>query len=530
MRTWWLWRHGEPTKRGTHKEEETLLHHEGLEESLEMLLNVWNHGCYEKNNKSNNNNNNSSSSSSSSSEFEGILGFSRGARLAHFIACLHQASGGRLFSNLKYVVIVSGYGHVPMPENFPPRGEPWDEYLMSSTSASTTTTSASANDIFPLNIPSLHIMGCKDRLITLENSRALLSCYVDPVVYEHEGGHHVPMRAADVRAIVEFIDAAYSSTSRSRNRAMEVPLWKTMEQIVTNHHGDDEDKNTDQKEQGPMDGPNISLPDEEHALIQREECESMSMIFPNEFQLLSRMIQQQTAVEPDGTLDIATVDEFGNNDIMLECQYEHPISYSVQLRPPQDELEHDPEGAKKLWPVKEIALKVEYTAEYPDALPKFSLVHDMNLLEFKLCQEEACLDAVRKVAEAELGMPCMMSCVYRARDFFEGGGLLAALVQDDHGSGQRVEEEDEKEREKEESIPSNTLMLAGASKERISNCIQEGLEIAYSILGYRECHGKDIGYGFENLCSGGKGGSWKFTIGLVGKPSAGMLNILQPSL
>ena len=77
----------------------------------------------------------------------------------------------------------------------------------------------------------------------------------------------------------------------------------------------------------------------------------------------------------------------------------------------------------------------------------------------------------------------------------------------------------------EESIPSNTPILACASKERISTCIQEGLEIAYSILGYSKCHGKDIGYGFENLCTGGKGGSWKFTIGLVGKPSAGMCNI-----
>jgi hypothetical protein len=57
--------------------------------------------------------------------------------------------------------------------------------------------------------------------------------------------------------------------------------------------------------------------------------------------------------------------------VMMESQHEHPISYSVQLEPPKEELEQDPEGGEKQWPVKDNALKVEYTAEYLDALPKF---------------------------------------------------------------------------------------------------------------------------------------------------------------
>lgn len=520
MRTWWWWRHNEPNNNNNNKGEEKNKHsgeggeggvkdpplyHEGLEQSLEMLLDIWN-------NKNGGNNNH---------EFEGILGFSRGARMAHFIACLHELSGGRLFSNLKYVVIVSGYGHVPMPENFPPRQEGggggggkdsnlWCECLDDNKSSSEART---MQDIFPLNIPSLHIMGCKDRLIPLEYSRALLSSYVDPVVYEHEGGHHVPMRAADVRTIVDFIDSVCKKSS--------MPV--TVENMIGNH-GHTDGQKEEQSCPVPLDhGRNVSLPDEEHALIQREECESISMIFSNEFQLLSPIIQPDKSLETTSLVDRTNIgDEFGTDTPVMECHYEHPISYSVQLRPPREELEQDIDGAKKLWPVKEIALKVEYTAEYPDALPKFSLVHDMNLLEFKLCQEEACLDAVRKVAEGELGMPCMMSCVYGALEFFERGGLLAALARDDrNGSGQRGNDDEKKEEEEEESIPLKTPILASASKERISICIQEGLEIAYSILGYSECHGKDIGYGFENLCTGGKGGSWKFTIGLVGKPSAG---------
>jgi len=53
-------------------------------------------------------------------------------------------------------------------------------------------------------------MGKKDRLIPIESSKALLSSYVNPVVHEHDGGHHVPMRAADVRAMMTFIDESFS--------------------------------------------------------------------------------------------------------------------------------------------------------------------------------------------------------------------------------------------------------------------------------------------------------------------------------
>lgn len=444
MRTWWN-RHGNE--------------YGGLTDSLEMILNTWN----------------------DDEGFEGIIGFSRGGRLAHLIATLHQASKGKLFANLRYVVIASGYGHVPMPENFPPKGGIWDELLQDDKYANEN------GDLLPLNIPSLHIMGSKDRLITVENSRALLASYVDPQIHEHEGGHHVPMRAADVRTMLKFIDSASS---------------------IVNAKTTSDQKEIDSSHNSVKSAQVSKIPDEEHAQTQREECDSLALIFPDEFKLLS---------STNGII----VDEFGEEQI----DYKFPISYAIQLRPPQDQLEDDPASAK-LWPVRNIALKIEYTAEYPDCLPTFSLHHDMNLLEFKLCQEESCLDAVKEVAKAELGMPCIMGCVYAAIEFFAEGGLKTALERRGHGSVQNVDEKKEPllNDVNDSNVPSS--VLKPASKDRIAACIEEGLRIANSILGKKAPNHIDLGLDREDGYIGGKGGSWKYTIGLVGKPSAGKIFVL----
>jgi len=102
-----------------------------------------------------------------------FLIFSRGARLTHLIAILHEASGGILFHGLKYVIMTSGYGGFPNPTNFPPSGEVWQN-------------AGNKNwcDV-KTSIPSMHIMGNKDRLIPVEKSRLVLSSYENPRVHEH---------------------------------------------------------------------------------------------------------------------------------------------------------------------------------------------------------------------------------------------------------------------------------------------------------------------------------------------------------
>jgi hypothetical protein len=445
MKTWWN-RHGNE--------------YGGLTDSLEMLLNIWNND----------------------EGFEGVMGFSRGGRLAHLIATLHQASKGKLFQNLRYVIIASGYGHVPMPENFPPKGGIWDRFLDGN---------EHAHDNFdPMEIPSLHIMGNKDRLITIENSKALLQSYVDPKIHEHDGGHHVPMRAVNTRTILDFIDSV-SSFAEGKENGGTSAYSKSFSNDVS------------------VEASQRNVPNEEHAQTQREECDSIAMIFPDEFKLLS---------PTNGN----TINEFGEEQV----DHKFPISYAIQLRPPQDQLDSDPDCAK-LWPVRDIALKIEYTAEYPDSLPKFSLKHDMNLLEFKVCQEDSCLQVVNEVAEVELGMPCIMSCILRSREFFEEGGLKNALENRGHVS---LQKDSEGKKGNQMPLPDDvensklvSSILKPASKDRIATCIEEGLRIAYSILDHKASNINDSGLFREDGDFDGKGGSWKYTIGLVGKPSAGKM-------
>ena len=410
MRTWW------------YRDENEYC---GLETTLQNLEEIWNN----------------------ESGMEGIIGFSRGARLTHLIAHLHHTSKGMSFPNLKYVIIASGYGNVPMPTNF-----------------------NHSNDTSCLSMPSMHIYGKNDRLVTPSASRALLNSYIRPLVHEHDGGHYIPMRADDVAVILSFIMKYSNEEPNQENESI---------------------------------SPSINVPDEEHAQIQKDECESLAMIFPDEFQLLT----------PTEGVEL---DEYGQEHI----KYKHPISYSIQLSPAKDILDQDPEMAS-LWPSKSIGLKITYTATYPDSSPIISLHHDMNLLEFKLSQSKACIEAIQEVANQELGMPCVMSCVYKGRDFFENGGLAASLTNVSHDEKKQVDTEMNIDEVMQENLEGKkSSLLQPSTKKRIKECIEEGLQIANSILGHQAATNDAIGPILEDR-NIGKGGSWRYTIGLVGKPSAG---------
>lgn len=76
----------------------------GLEDSFSAIHDLW----MATNSNHTNDGNNDVDDNNNDNNFEGILGFSQGARLTHLIALLHKASHGKLFSGLKYVIISSG--------------------------------------------------------------------------------------------------------------------------------------------------------------------------------------------------------------------------------------------------------------------------------------------------------------------------------------------------------------------------------------------------------------------------------------
>jgi len=388
MRSWWARRNGN--------------HCEGLEESMEFLQDLW----------------------MSDLSLEGILGFSQGARMAHLVALMAAANDKNAFKGLKYVIMVAGYD-VPLPERW--------------------------NAVDTLDIPSLHVWGEADKLITPEQSQAVLKYYRNPQQHVHEGGHHVPMRAANVTAYLDFIKESTSSDNS----------------ITVSSRGPQSAKPA--KTTTAMTAPSVApaLLDEETAMAQQDEVEALSAIFPEEFTLLSKQIDDET--------------------------YKHPIRYRIDL----------PESDMGTWPPHAISLLVEYPADYPSqSLPIISLEHQNNMMQFSSGHMQLCLSAINEAAETEQGMPCVLSCVYAARDFFESGGMEVAATELVMDTKERAEDVTDP------ITASQSTLIKPVSPERIQVCNLQGLEIARALLQ-------------DNAFDPGKGGSWKYTIGLVGKPSAG---------
>lgn len=55
-----------------------------------------------------------------------------------------------------------------------------------------------------ITIPSLHIMGETDEIIPIEMSKALATCFEDPTIVEHPGGHYFASTALQRPHYVEF--------------------------------------------------------------------------------------------------------------------------------------------------------------------------------------------------------------------------------------------------------------------------------------------------------------------------------------
>ena len=154
------------------------------------------------------------------------------------------------------------------------------------------------------------------------------------------------------------------------------------------------------------------------------------------------------------------------------------------------------------------------------------------------------------MAKSEMGMPCIMSCVYAAKEFFEGGGMMTSLESSkrDTGNGnigiecdnlhhldaQEEGTEEMNDNDGSDKPNSVSMNLKPASADRIKKCILQGLDISRTILGHphlKHSSGDELmlsgvidaseTVNINNSGRSGKGGSWKYTIGLVGKPSAG---------
>lgn len=222
--------------------------------------------------------------------------------------------------------------------------------------------------------------------------------------------------------------------------------------------------------------PKISAPppepDEDNMMAQQDEVEALSAIFPDEFKLLSA--------------------RKGNI-------YTTPISYLIDL----------PVSEEGVWPPHAVALQISYPHNYPsETTANIKFIHNNNMMEFSSAQMHACLQAIQDAAKAELGMPSVLTCVYAARNFFESGGMPQIQPKPSTNDDDEIEQ----------ATPSTTgASIKAASPERIKECNLQGLEIARKLL----LSSKPTDSARAVTSTNSHGGTWRYTCGLVGKPSAG---------
>jgi hypothetical protein len=472
MRTWW-YREGEGEQ----------CTYAGLQESLEMLHDIW----LEQRSPQN-------KLSAPGGGFEGLFGFSQGCRLVYIISHLYSRSNGLFFPGLKYVIFSGGYGDVPLPLNMAQVERAiFDKY---SIAFSADIAGAMTERVEFISIPSLHVIGLRDKIVLPSQSRALAQRFRDPLIYEFDGGHYVPMKGKDLEVFIPFI-TEHTGNSSSKN-----------------------EENNVRQDPSPKSGISKLIktakdvyvpPDDDHALEHVSEVEALEAIYPDEFCLLSDTL----------------VDDMG------ERHYTHPIEYTVLLYDPAQNEDKNDEEISHLWPPSIISLRVKYPYNYPDFSPVLSLYHTMNVMQFSSSAESACLAAVRAEAESELGMPCVMTCVLAAKDFFENGGLsqISKLSAATASSALRSKSSPASESTGQD-LTNDIRSILGitADDERIRKSDEEGQQIANRMLSQFSDsaleaavlqEGGESPLPLSRTSTAGSGGSWKYTIGLVGKPSAG---------
>jgi len=117
--------------------------YKGLEESIDNLRSVW----------------------ETQGPFDGILGFSQGGLMAS-ILCHLQNSEENPFPKFKFAIFIGSYI---------PSAEPWKSLYKKT-----------------CKIPTLHIFGKQDLLISSSSSQEHAACFENAEIWEHPGGHFIP--------------------------------------------------------------------------------------------------------------------------------------------------------------------------------------------------------------------------------------------------------------------------------------------------------------------------------------------------
>uniref|UniRef100_A0A914D279 Serine hydrolase FSH domain-containing protein n=1 Tax=Acrobeloides nanus TaxID=290746 RepID=A0A914D279_9BILA len=112
--------------------------------------------------------------------FDGLLGFSQGASMAHLLICLHQRK--EFQRSFKFIILVSAFKSLSSVHN---------ELVK-----------------IPITgIPSFHVCGLSDEIVFSSRSEDLAHMFSNPnpIIVKHNGGHCIPPMSAVKKELIEFL-------------------------------------------------------------------------------------------------------------------------------------------------------------------------------------------------------------------------------------------------------------------------------------------------------------------------------------
>ena len=406
--------------------------------------------------------------------FDGCLGFSQGGTLATLIACMPNR-----FKNLKFCICVGA----PDLNGF-----------------------SDTLDKIPLYVRSLHFAGKSDTVVSIESSSALASRYSskNAKFITHEQGHCIPMKAEVINEIKSFLQDI-----QQRNKKLLIDSLKASSPL----------SNPTLAFSVLSDSPGFLCATELIASQQAEEIETLFAIYPDTIN-----VSQHPGVSENSPCAI------------LE----------VSLCPTDDSVAVPP-----AW-VGSLGLRILFTSKYPEEeVPEISIsLGNLSIDDFDESKQAQLLNVVNLAAQDALGGPAIFSVIQAAMDWLrdcdfngdQGHRISQDLKSEDKmqdivlsdlaknpialqnpivrsliNDQENKDAEDILETARVRQATSEAALLAGELK-RIQNVDElklsdsEGCATAEKIAEALRQYSKTAST---------TRGVWSYTVGLIGKPSAG---------
>jgi dienelactone hydrolase len=429
--------------------------------------------------------------------FDGIIGFSMGGAFAAVIASLPER-----FPGLQFIVVAGA----------PDIGDNGTGKAVA----------------IPVCVASLHYIGEADQAVPPRSSLALANRFRAPTIVHHDMGHCLPTRAAHLEAFTRFL-----------SRCKEMITSGTADQSHVRHPSTSAPATASQSTQAQAEQQYCAT--DEVAALQCEEMEVLTAMFPEELALL----HQSSTWPPRG--DSASSRP---SPALPAAQGDPCACYHISLT--LDPAQFAPGAATDLpdrWRGN-LGLLFRLPALYPVSEPPLVTVTTGRLAlsdqfsDARVASLEAAVVAACRTSSGEfIGEACALLCVQAANDWFYTGQWRTATARSVANATTTTGGATEAEALAEEDGVDDSDVVAkpfceeadgAAEAEMVRLATEEACRVAYEMrerwgaaglekrrVGAHKTSSSSAKEPTAPLLPPSARGVWGYTVGLVGKPSAG---------